>query len=71
MNSNVSNIGCEVFLCDFHREQAWERWTAKSANGVSSNKEDVPDNFKPQPLRHLSQQYVEHDTQIQCSGIVA
>lgn len=40
-NSNVSNTGCMVFLCDFHREQAWGRWTAKSVNGVSSNKEEV------------------------------
>lgn len=30
-----------MFLCDFHREQAWERWTAKSANGVSAIKEQV------------------------------
>ncbi|XP_068691142.1 uncharacterized protein [Montipora foliosa] len=33
--------GCKVFLCDFHREQAWERWTAKSANGVNSHREEV------------------------------
>lgn len=33
--------GCTVFLCDFHREQAWERWTAKTANGVSAIKEEV------------------------------
>lgn len=23
-----------VFLCDFHREQAWERWVKKSSHGV-------------------------------------
>ena len=30
-----------VFLCDFHREQSWTRWTAKVTNGVSSVKEKV------------------------------
>ena len=28
-------------LCDFHREQAWERWTSKKDNGVSQNKETL------------------------------
>ena len=30
-----------VLLCDFHREQAWERWTSKKDNGVSQNKETL------------------------------
>ena len=25
-----------MFLCDFHREQAWERWTKKSEHGLTS-----------------------------------
>jgi len=25
-----------VYLCDFHREQAWERWTRDSKHGLSS-----------------------------------
>ncbi|XP_065679986.1 uncharacterized protein LOC124806407 isoform X2 [Hydra vulgaris] len=25
--------GCQVHICDFHREQAWERWLSKTANG--------------------------------------
>lgn len=33
--------GCTVFLCDFHREQAWERWVAKSANNVSNCKDEL------------------------------
>lgn len=24
------------YLCDFHREQAWERWTRDSKHGLSS-----------------------------------
>lgn len=30
-----------LYLCDFHREQAWERWVSKAANGVSHIKEEV------------------------------
>ena len=25
----------KAFLCDFHREQAWHRWTSKIENGFS------------------------------------
>eukprot|EP00794_Sanderia_malayensis_P003968 gene3968-4519_t len=32
---------CTVFICDFHREQAWERWLSKSANGCRDVKNDV------------------------------
>eukprot|EP00794_Sanderia_malayensis_P004285 gene4285-4854_t len=32
---------CFVYLCDFHGEQAWTRWTSKSENGVSQMKEEV------------------------------
>ena len=28
----------KIFLCDFHREQAWERWVIKKANGLSPDK---------------------------------
>ena len=27
--------GTLVFLCDFHREQSWTRWTSKADYGVS------------------------------------
>lgn len=32
---------CKVFICDFHREQAWERWLSKGANRASSFKSDI------------------------------
>ena len=32
---------CQVLLCDFHREQALERWTAKKDNGVSHSRETL------------------------------
>ena len=30
-----------MFLCDFHREQAWERWLTKHTNGMADKKEEV------------------------------
>ena len=30
-----------MLLCDFHREQAWERWTSKKDNGVSYSRETL------------------------------
>ena len=31
----------KVFLCDFHREQAWHRWTSKTENGFSHISDQV------------------------------
>jgi hypothetical protein len=30
-----------AYICDFHREQAWERWLSKTANGLSGQKQVV------------------------------
>lgn len=30
-----------MLLCDFHREQAWDRWLTKVANGCSDRKGDI------------------------------
>ena len=27
-----------MFLCDFHREQSWDRWLKKKANGCADEK---------------------------------
>ncbi|XP_065645897.1 uncharacterized protein LOC136076438 [Hydra vulgaris] len=32
---------CSVFICNFHREQAWEQCLSKSINGCSTIKNDV------------------------------
>ena len=32
---------CLVYICDFHREQAWTRWVSKIQNGVSHEKDLV------------------------------
>ena len=31
----------QVILCNFHREQAWDRWCKKYGNGVSGCKDEV------------------------------
>jgi hypothetical protein len=33
--------GCEVYICDFHREQCWERWVSMTKHGVTSVKDQV------------------------------
>ncbi|XP_021348263.1 uncharacterized protein LOC110447122 [Mizuhopecten yessoensis] len=30
-----------VYLCDFHREQSWDRWLSASHNGMTTQKADV------------------------------
>lgn len=32
---------CRVYICDFHREQAWERWTKMTKHGVGKDKDTV------------------------------
>ena len=31
-------LECKVFICDFHREQAWDRWLKKKSNGCSNER---------------------------------
>ena len=28
---------CQIYLCDFHKEQSWERWTKDRKHGLSSD----------------------------------
>ena len=32
---------CKVYLCDFHREQAWERWVKDRKHGLSPDEGDT------------------------------
>ena len=32
---------CQMYLCDFHREQSWERWTKDRKHGLSSDDAEV------------------------------
>ena len=33
--------GCQVFICNFNREQSWQKWTVKKSNGCSHRKGDL------------------------------
>ena len=41
--------GVTVYLCDFHREQAWERWTNETKHGLTNEGRDQ--------LLHLLREY--------------
>lgn len=38
--SFITVPGCLVYICDFHREQAWVRWINNSKNGINKDKKD-------------------------------
>ena len=42
---------CKVYLCDFHREQSWERWVKELKHGLTSEEGDLLLSF----LRDLAQ----------------
>ncbi|XP_053392117.1 uncharacterized protein LOC123539246, partial [Mercenaria mercenaria] len=33
--------GIEVYICNFHREQSWQRWLTRGENGAGSHKESI------------------------------
>ena len=33
--------GTTTYICDFHREQCWERWLRKADNGLNDKREEV------------------------------
>ncbi|XP_041350872.1 uncharacterized protein LOC121369862 [Gigantopelta aegis] len=33
--------GTHVYLCDFHKYQAWQRWLRSKKNGIGQNKDDI------------------------------
>ena len=49
----------KVFLCDFHREQAWNRWVNKADNGVAN----VADQIKVY-LRSIAHSTTHDDAQL-------
>ena len=38
---NYLSLGTTTYICDFHREQCWERWLRKTDNGLSDQKGEV------------------------------
>jgi len=51
MSCNVCVLGTHVRLCDFHKEQAWNRWLTASRNGVDAAERENVLNV----LRNVSQ----------------
>ena len=39
-------IDCTVYLCDFHRLQAWQRWVGTGSHGVLGVKDEVMSRLK-------------------------
>jgi len=37
----LHSAGVEVYICDFHREQCWLRWTALSKHGVANVRDEL------------------------------
>lgn len=35
------DVGNTTYICDFHREQCWERWLRKADNGLTEHREEV------------------------------
>ncbi len=36
-----TNADSDIFICDFHRKQAWQRWTKATKNGVADCQEHI------------------------------
>ena len=51
--------GSAVFLCDFHREQAWERWVAKGDNGMADHRDEVLSKMRGIAQAGSEQEYEE------------
>ena len=49
---------CKIYLCDFHREQAWERWVKDKKHGLSSEDGSICLIFSEMWLSHLLRQIV-------------
>ena len=47
---------CQIYLCDFHREQAWEWWTKEQKHGLSADDAEVVLSFYETVPLHLPRQ---------------
>ncbi|CAC5417587.1 unnamed protein product [Mytilus coruscus] len=47
-----------VYLCDFHREQSWDRWLSGSHNGVVQYKSSILEMFRNIALSMTEEEYV-------------
>ena len=50
---------CSVYICDFHREQTWERCLSKGANGATVFKTDILCRFRRIAHASTEEEYKE------------
>lgn len=64
-----SYTGYDVHICDFHREQAWLRWTSKSSNGVNDVQEEVLAHLRRVARSACVQDYESNVARLKSSSI--
>jgi len=52
-------VDSQIYICDFHREQAWERWLAKSSNGLTDRKQSVLAKLRAVARARTEKEYLE------------
>lgn len=52
-------VDSQIYICDFHREQAWERWLAKSSNGLTDHKQRILAKLRAIARARTEQEYLE------------
>ena len=62
-------IDCSVYICDFHREQAWLRWTSLSKHGVSVVRDELLALLRNVARAKSSEQYYDAVHRLQTSDI--
>lgn len=58
-----------VWLCDFHREQAWHRWLVSSNNGMKNYKNEATNLLRKIADSETEEEYVKHLKELKTSGI--
>ena len=49
----------QIFICNFHREQAWERWLARASNGLTVDKHNVPAKLRSVARARTEKEYMD------------
>ena len=58
-------IDSTVYLCDFHREQAWERWLNAGHNGLTSEKADLLSKMRKIAAAQTEEMYFATKTELE------
>jgi len=58
-----------VHICDFHREQCWQRWTSLSKHGVQTRREEVLELLRRVARAQTVEDYHSHLHTLQTSPV--